>query len=157
MKRVFGVDPGDKHVGFCEARTQADGTWEVYAPVELSPPTFVRAVTITDPDLIVLESYRVYSDKAMQHIGSEVPTAEMIGYVKWLRYQRGLSKPIMQSASIKKPTEGWMDLLNIRHQAVTKRRGGHAKDAETHIYHYLMRTLKVDPANIKQKDEPNAS
>ncbi len=157
MKRVFGVDPGDKHVGFCEACTQADGTWEVYAPVELDPPNFIHTITSMDPDLIILESYRVYSDKAMQHIGSEVPTAEMIGYVKWMRYQRGLPGPIMQSASIKKPTEGWMDLLGIRHQAVTKRRGGHAKDAETHIYHYLMRTLKVDPINIKQKGKPNAS
>lgn len=137
--RVIAIDPGGAHVGWCEALVR-DGTVDVDRIVELTPPESIHAAERVFPeaDVVVIESFRLYPDKAKMLVGSEMETSQLIGVLKYLARLHECEL-VMQPASIKVPTESLMRHRGVRHAAVTQRVGGHAKDAETHLYHYVIR------------------
>ncbi|NIV34403.1 MAG: hypothetical protein GWN58_34570, partial [Anaerolineae bacterium] len=45
---------------------------------------------LREPDVVVFEEYRVRPDKALQHIGSTVPTIEEIGRIKLWCFERDI-------------------------------------------------------------------
>ena len=138
--RVVSIDPGGAHVGWCEARVDSVGTVVVDHIVEMSPQESIHAAERTFPtaDVVVIERFALYPDKAKMLVGSEMETSQLIGVLKYLA-RLNECELVIQPASIKVPTESLMRHRGVRHAAVTRRVGGHAKDAETHLFHYVMR------------------
>lgn len=143
-KFLLSVDPGGEHVGVAQFVRHPSGGWVCVEALEVTPAEFVQLLHRSNlkHTTVVVETFRLYPDKAMAQVGSEVPTAELIGYIKWSLKTRGLPDPVMQPAAIKRPTEGLMKVKGLKHRAVVERQGGHAKDAETHGVHYVLRRLE---------------
>lgn len=140
MKLVVAIDPGGAHVGWCEGLIYEDGTVYVDHLQEYDPDGALDRAEAVFPnaDVVVIESFRLYPDKAKTLVGSEMETSQLIGALKYLA-RRNAREPIMQPASIKAPTESLMRHRGVRHVAVTRGLGGHVKDAETHLYQYVYR------------------
>lgn len=100
------------------------------------------AMAVGSLDLLIIESFVLYPDKAKAQIGSDMPTSQLIGVLRYLARTRDVPV-ILQPAAIKDPTEFQMARKGIDHLAVAEQQGGHAKDAETHGYHYLIRNNKL--------------
>ena len=141
LRRLVAIDPGGEHVGWCEALWDGKEMQVGYVE-ELTPDQATERAELVFPhtDTVIIESFRLYPDKAKMLVGSEMETSQLIGALKYLsRHHRcGL---VMQPASIKVPTESLMRHRGIRHLAVTTKKGGHAKDAETHLMHHALRNL----------------
>lgn len=143
MKYILGIDPGGEHVGWAEFRNDQ--------PVEVRERTPEAAEDAlwdwlalrynaehVGGSLLIIESFRLYPDKAKSQIGSDMPTSQLIGSMRYMaRYWK--VPVILQPAAIKEPTESLMRRRGIVHTAVQERQGGHAKDAETHVWHHLLR------------------
>lgn len=131
------IDPGDIHVGWVR--------WEDSQPVhleELTPDECAKQMKfLRGQDVIALEDWRLYPDKANTMIGSDMPTCQLIGVIKYLAEENGIPV-LMQGAGIKEPTRGV-----LRHRDVTllsKQMGlsDHVQDAELHGYHFMLNGYK---------------
>lgn len=140
MKLVVAIDPGGEHVGWCEGLVYQDGTVYVDHLQEYDPAGALDRAEGVFPtaDTIVIESFRLYPDKAKMLVGSEMETSQLIGALRYLARRSG-REPVMQPASIKVPTESVMRHRGVRHLAVSRGLGGHVKDAETHLFQYVYR------------------
>lgn len=89
MATLTAVDPGDKYVGvaFFE-RADNEWGWECEGVVELGPDEFIDsfAETVMDNEvpILVFERFRLYNDLALKQTGSEMPTAQLIGQMKFV-------------------------------------------------------------------------
>ena len=90
-QRLIAVDPGDVHVGvaFFESATPSiDLSWECVDTQEMTPEEFEDALLETflsgDIDVLVVEKFRLYADKAAMQTGSEFRTSQLIGVAKYL-------------------------------------------------------------------------
>lgn len=90
-QRLIAVDPGDVHVGvaFFESATPSDDqSWKCVDTQEMTPEEFEDALAETfldgDIDVLVVEKFRLYGDKAQQQTGSEFRTSQLIGVTKYL-------------------------------------------------------------------------
>lgn len=97
--KLIAIDPGDVHCGvaYFETTTEVrDGRdriirqdgWECTDTQEHLPGDLEDGLALAlidgDFDVIVLEQFNLYPDKAMAQTGSTMPTCEVIGVVKWL-------------------------------------------------------------------------
>lgn len=137
LLRIVAIDPGDVHTGIavfsggrCQFTITTDriglfdglGVWSAsFCPDSLRF------------DAVVMEEFRLYSDKAPALTGSHLETVEIIGAMRERCRREGL-KFVTQPAAIKRATKG---MLKQRGIALI---GGdvHARDAEVHGYYYLM-------------------
>ena len=167
-RRMLAVDPGDVHVGVAEFAKYPSEPWRVTWAGEMTPDLFLDylAEDISKPrwDLLVVEEWRLFPGHAPRAVGSDMPTARLIGSIQALvRYASllNLYYPIadfevdllFQSPQIKVPTRSLLKRRKLKSVAkllgVT---GDHATDAELHGYHYLVRTDQ--PVwNSKQQEE----
>jgi len=136
VRYVIAVDPGDRHVGLA---IWAEGYWwteEVDAD---------EAATVVDGKLydigggrtamtLVLEEFRLYPDKAGAQAYSPMETAQMIGALKWIAKERG-AQVVEQGAGIKKATRAQLGARGIKLVGT----GSHARDAELHLVHFLLK------------------
>lgn len=96
--KLIAIDPGDVHCGvaYFETTTEVrDGRdriirqdgWECTDTQEHLPGDLEDGLALAlidgDFDVIVLEQFNLYPDKAMAQTGSTMPTCEMIGCIKW--------------------------------------------------------------------------
>ncbi|HEU5046096.1 MAG TPA: hypothetical protein VFT75_18395 [Nocardioidaceae bacterium] len=87
--KLWAVDPGGEHVGMAEFSNFAGvaGTGQCDRAWETTPETAVDAIAAAmlnyEIDVLVVEEFRLYPDKAMAQTGSTMPTCEMIGCIKW--------------------------------------------------------------------------
>lgn len=146
-KHLISIDPGGEHVGW--ARFE-DGKLEIVCertPNEAEEILWEWAEHLpllerTRDSLLVIEDFRLYPDKAKSLIGSGMPTSQLIGSLRFIA--RFYDIPVvLQPAAIKVPTEFQMKRRGIVHAAVQRKQGGHAKDAETHGYHHLIRNKMI--------------
>lgn len=148
-QRILGVDPGERHVGWCVLRNDGGGWFadEVREYTHRESMDAFAHLAVNDPvDHWVVEEFRLYPDRAGAQTGSTMPTCELIGVFKYLHRLQTDPTPLwLQPASIKIPTLAVMKRVGVPHLAVKKRVGGHAKDAETHAWHHVLRTLKQAP------------
>jgi len=85
--RVLSVDPGETS-GFVvfeimEGKPILIGSWEqVREPLSIFVKSFFRVLQVVKPEVVVLEDYRIYEDKASLHIGQHLKTAELIGTIE---------------------------------------------------------------------------
>lgn len=116
---------------------------------------------------LVIEDFRLYEDKAAEQTGSRMLTPQLIGVLtylvrvnnriieetasefvrpqgpeRWTASCRGCRRAVelvFQNADVKRPTLGVLKAKGIKSRAATDRTGGHAKDAEIHGWHWLLR------------------
>lgn len=136
VRRVMAIDPGDAHVGMALFHDGVCGWVD-----ELEPWSCLLLLrdNLLDQqlDVIVIESFQLYADKAMQQTGSSMPTAELIGGIKATVAWFGPEVQIeMQPATIKRPTLRIMKGRKYKRRALVEKAGGHASDAELHGYYY---------------------
>jgi hypothetical protein len=116
---VFSIDPGEKHQGtayFINGKCQ----WAI----ECTKEVLYNRIVNLKIDQIVVEEYRLYPWLASQQGFSTMPTIEVIGVIKWLSSQRGISvnmRPAMELKAAKAHFAG---------QTIAK--NDHALDAELH-------------------------
>lgn len=143
---LLAIDPGDVHVGVAwfdqQAGPSGELAWGCVYVEEMTPDEFHQyiwpAMASGIFDYVVVESFNLYGDKALEQTGSSMETSQMIGWIKavhWILWtQWGLQiKLVMQPPSIKKAVfailgrKGYKftaDRLNVPAQ--------HVRDAEVH-------------------------
>ena len=131
-RSVLAVDPGDKHVGAAtwHAATLTTASKEYDADVWL--PLFAKIVKRVD--LVIIEKFVLYPNKASAQSWSPMLTSEMIGAMKWIALQANTSI-IMQGADIKIPTRRQCKARGIS----IKTKSIHASDALLHLHYFLLR------------------
>ena len=150
LQSIISIDPGDVHCGVAVfmAVMGEDGVprLECRLTTERSPEGLFDSLKVWSAqhgndklcfDVMVVEKFVVYPEKAMSLSWSDLRTVEVIGV---LRERCRCEKVpfVLQPASVKKATEG---MLRARGIALKSRgSGGHAKDAEIHGWHYWLKT-----------------
>lgn len=160
---LLAVDPGGEHVGVswwvaAEPPTDHEGGqgWYCKWSAEMQPDQFMgflaRELLSGTIDIVVYESFRLMADRAMQQVGSDMPTSQLIGVIKWLAGGLAQAKARWpapevelheQAPSIKKPTDSIRRSKGLGFQA--KRMGvsgDHATDSELHALYHIMNTRK---------------
>lgn len=134
---VVAWDPGDEHVGLSGwlrggevyAReihhTEAVGTF--YGMVREAARSGVVLV-------MVWEEYVLYPWAAVEQSWSPMLTAQMIGAFRFICESNGVQYA-EQGANIKKPIAGQLRGRGIQRVG----QGTHARDAELHLYYYLLK------------------
>lgn len=99
---------------------------------------------------IVIEGYRIYPGKLQQHAGSDVPTLQMLGIVRWLHYtycravahgQLHVPLPTFHVQSASQAKQQWpkrrfrKHILN--HYPIIQHGGVHTRDACRHLVTFL--------------------
>jgi hypothetical protein len=146
---LLAVDPGDEHVGVAWFDKQEKG-WGCVLVLEMTPGEFRGylgpALASGIFRYFVVESWALYREKALQLIGSEMLTSQMIGmakYVHWVASHGYEIDLVMQKPSVKKATfailarKGYQfaaDRLKIPAQ--------HVRDAEVHGVYFIKQTLE---------------
>ncbi len=87
------------------------------------------------PDIVVMESYRVYKWRAKHHAGSELLTARVIGCIETLCAIHGVPHIIKQPAHIAK---GFCTNARLKEWGFYKVGQKHACDAIRHGCHFLL-------------------
>lgn len=144
-QRLVAIDPGEVHCGV--AAFLDDRCFEAF---EVDPEELYRRLetwlSAGVVDVLVVESFQLYEDKALAQVGSEFGTCECIGVIKYLHSKlggnhkgRGRVELAMQPAGIKEATSRVLRAKKVVSLAKSRGAGGHAFDAELHGYHYIMR------------------
>ena len=157
QRGILAIDPGDVHIGLACGVALRDGdpgsdelvyAFEMgHTPALFAIHTAIQAGWI---DLLIVEEWRLYPDKAMQQVGSEMLTAQMIGAIRWMvahkhRWQSEVEsatqaelKPqlVMQPASIQNTTKAYLRKLGIERTSV--KGADHALSAELHWWKYVL-------------------
>lgn len=89
--RLLAVDPGDVHVGLALFTYGPDDDGDDAADCERAwetdPETAIDYIASSmlnyEIDVLVVEEFRLYPDKAKQLTGSTMGTCELIGQIKW--------------------------------------------------------------------------
>jgi hypothetical protein len=96
---------------------------------------FYTGVSAGTVKVLVVESWRLFADKAAKLVGSDMPTSRLIGAIEFTvsRFGTPRTKLVFQDPVIKKPTRNLADLRGYRMRSSTlDKSGGHASDAELH-------------------------
>lgn len=162
---LLSIDPGDTHCGLAQFSApgqiehveQIDvNVWEV-GPEEAADYVARNLINRT-LDVLVVERFRLYGDKAQQQVGSEMLTSELIGVLKYLvrsaneLYEaKGDRIPVelaLQGADIQNPMRKQLRARGIKSQAKGK---PHGQSAELHGYFYLFRMLESRGATLPRR------
>lgn len=151
--KMLAVDPGGVHVGMARFTLSGATNWECTDAFECEDPEqaidLIAAFMLNyHIDVLVVEEFRLYPDKAMAQTGSTMPTCELIGQIKWAhrldsRRRRDAEQVevelVLQPAAIQEPTAAVLRNRGIKSTAVREGAGGHAKSAELHGWHWILR------------------
>jgi hypothetical protein len=92
-----------------------------------------KLIDIYEPDIVVMENYRVYKNKLDRHTNSDVPTLQLIGQIKYVCGQRNIPIALQMAAQAK----GFADDNKLK-QWNFWGRSVHARDAIRHGVYYLL-------------------
>ena len=138
MKTIIAIDPGAEHCGVAVFR----GGECVYvgekSPTDLFDWWGVGEALYGNPkglfDVVIMEAFRLYPGVASAQSWSTFGTVEVIGVLRERCRREGVLF-VTQPASAKKATRAILKAQGV----VLKGKGDHAKDAELHGWHYLMK------------------
>lgn len=151
---ILAIDPGEIHCGVAEFRFK-QCTWASEMTPDLLYASMRRRARERGYrrtyELVVIEEFRLYPWVMQQQGFSRIETVEVIGILKYL-CGRWHVPVVMQGASVKKITEGQLRARGVTLRSVTERKGGHAKDAELHGWHWILRNEEK-----KKEKETNGS
>jgi hypothetical protein len=160
---VLSVDPGTTHVGVVVGcrYDQAPG-WRVYSVAEMLPDDFAAWVfpRLGMFDVIGCEDFVVYANKARELIGSRLETVRLLGWLEFTvkEWNRRPLDPehrkagpydiqwFSHMAQIHKGTEAVMKHAGI--PFVSPATPDHARSAELHFWHFLIRNGLVDGVEL---------
>lgn len=103
------------------------------------------------PDVIVMEDFTLYANKAMQQIGSTMETPQLIGLIKYYCGEHNIELVIQRAVDVK---NRWSDKILAFKGIIYKDPSGfyrdmnnvkisrHAKDAIRHGMHYITKLIK---------------
>ncbi len=131
---MVSIDPGDIHVGFVSWNQGVPDHLEEYTPEECCQVIEHLAQT-SWLDVVVIEEWRLYPTMTDKMVGSDFPTCQLIGILKYILDGAGIAYHL-QPAQAKYPTMGV--LRNSRFQLISKRIGAsnHVQDAELHGWYF---------------------
>jgi hypothetical protein len=149
--KLLAIDPGGEHVGLAQFEVLDDlqvavrGVWE--SPPDEAADVVAGMLLGNTLGVLVVEGFRLYGDKALAQVGSEMHTSELIGVLKYLvrsanyrNRREGTAEVVLalQPAHIQKPMAG-----QLRARGVKSKAAGlpHGKSAELHGWHYLGRNV----------------
>ena len=141
--RIVAFDPGER-TGFCEALVSDDGSFQVVMSCTIAwrdrfietPILLQSNETVPLPEIIVVESFRLYAHKAKDQIGNDFPSAQMIGTIQTYLHQLGiLDRLILQPASAMSRVQILPDHMPSLDRAE------HARDAYKHLRYYIVTHL----------------
>lgn len=155
--RIIAIDPGDIWNGVA---IFTGGICQLTQ--ELTPDEMLRlvdnAVTSSSVDVVVVEQFTLYPDKAAEQSGSEMLTAQHIGAIRWIIKkhnalvidfaeanggerigQLDVVELILQAASIKVPTTSVLKHLGIKPISTKPSGRMHMRDSEVHGQHFILR------------------
>lgn len=134
--RILVFDPGE-HIGWVFFDTEMEyligGTTGdgLHKDVSLLIPLF-DAYT---PEVVVYETFNLYAGAASHLVNNDFYTCQVIGAIKLLCHQRGITRIVAQSPGVKKFSGG----LDNAWKAMEKIGGKteHIKDAYLHLKYFL--------------------
>ncbi len=88
------------------------------------------------PDVIVVEGFRLYANRAKQQIGNDFPSVQLIGMIEFVSYELGvLDRVVYQPASCMK-----MVTIEPKYRSQLMN-SEHARDAFKHLRYYAVTKL----------------
>lgn len=134
LTTVMAIDPGDRHVGMAIwSYPVGMDAFEMDASSALS---YTRlALEELHRPVLVIEEFRLFPGKIKP--GNPMETSQLIGALKLTAKQVGVAV-VMQGPGIKKPMRRQLQARRIKQVG----NGSHARDAELHAWHYILRNLK---------------
>lgn len=145
---IIAVDPGDEHVGLA----WYDSADDHIATAEVPSAEAVRVIEkiligYHEDDrfpVLVIEKFVLYPHSAGSQSWSPMKTSEMIGALKYIAIRRRVLVR-EQGADIKKPMRRQLRARGIRLNPLPRgATGDHARDAELHLWYYLLTNRIVD-------------
>lgn len=153
-ERILVIDPGER-VGYCAA--------QIIEPKGQAPRLDVESHGISGLkefalkleealgfyETVVVETYRISAAKAKQHIGSDVPTLQLIGMIRHIAWRHPHVKLVFQGPNLKKTGEKFArahlpQAAEILDRIPKSHDDGHDGDAVMHAAAYLF-TTRVKP------------
>lgn len=147
---VIAIDPGDVHCGMALGITkEGDGEreFEVVKAWETDPDDcadYVASWLLSgELEALVIEKFNLYADKAEAQVGSDFPTVQLIGVLKYLvrvhnldaeKNGRRCAKLAMYGADTKKSMRNQLRARGIK---LLPAEADHARDAQLHLWHWV--------------------
>lgn len=151
---LVAVDPGGEHVGVSAFAQAPDDSWQCIWAGEMTPLQFEdwlseKAIT-AEIDILVVEEFRLFPDKAMEQTGSDMPTSQLIGVIKYIhrmtatiaaRWPGPAMELHFQAPTIKTPTRSILRNRKLTSMAkFLKIPADHAADSELHGHYHILQT-----------------
>lgn len=136
---VIAIDPGEVHTGWAEwtGNEIAVGEW-----TNAETPDRLRAeleLTRGQRRHVVIEAFRLYSTNALEKVGDDMQTSQLIGVIKYIAGLE-LVPWTEQGADIKKPTK-----RQLKARGYELSPGSiHAHDAELHLHYFLLKNKLIE-------------
>lgn len=153
-RHLIAVDPGDKHVGVALFVRENDGHPACAWAVEMTPTETADLIagmlTRDELAMVAIERFTLYADKALDQVGSEMLTSELIGVIKYLvRVHNeyvggggvGWGQEVLlrsEGAHSKKAIRSQLKARGIERVGVV---GSHTGDAEEQGWYWLYREV----------------
>jgi hypothetical protein len=136
--RVLAIDPGEK-CGYATGEI-TDGKLELltYGIADLKDMALKTHEVISNYDVLVVESYRISATHVKHHIGSDVPTLQVIGALRLCAWLNPKVRIVMQAPAIKSTANATMppELQKIIDAAPKAHDQAHHTDAIRHLHHF---------------------
>lgn len=135
-KRILAFDPGHTtgwalfELGTLLESGQIDTT-SISACLESAQPLF----HLYNPEVVVMEDYRIYKWRQKQHVGSEMLTVQIIGCLQTLAIQDFVNHIVKQPASVAK---GFCDDKKLKEWDYWQTGQRHARDAIRHGCYFIL-------------------
>lgn len=104
-------------------------------PIEQAVLEIQRVIDFYEPDIVVVEDYRVYSWKTEHHAGSELLTTRIIGVIETFCVIRFIPHIIKQPAHVAK---GFCTNTKLKSWGMYTPAKKHAMDAVRHGCYYIL-------------------
>lgn len=161
--RILGVDPGERHVGVAWGCRYCDDDgnpippgWRVVETEEMTPEVFVRWfwLNFREFDIITAENYRIYANQAAKHVGRQVDTARLLGFMDYsiqmhnwtleLAREAGdqdiRHREIQWDSNMKQSTDAIPALMkHMGVKPVSPKSPDHQRSAEKHLWRTLVK------------------
>lgn len=153
MSTMIAIDPGGEHVGVAGFGYGQDAGAVCIRALELTPEQAEELIwsmgTNSAIDVLVIESWRLFPDMAPKLAGSDMPTSQLIGALRFIARRHGVPV-VFQDPVIKVPMQHLLRSAGIALRSVKEGRGGHAKDAELHGWRWLVSSGQTGRSDLTE-------
>jgi hypothetical protein len=130
--KLLALDPGDT----TGVSIWIKGSLRTATTMRRDLLLFKRVIEHFAPDIIAMESYRIYAHKTNQHTHSDVPTLRLIGAIELIAEMQRPAIPIVfQSAS---QAKGFVTDQKLEAWGLYDGINKHARDSIRHAVYYMI-------------------